>query len=287
MSDIEKVKEKNSENSLKTELTWDDYKKFYSNVFSSIISLLFSAILASILLYICKIAQSNILIDSTKYEPFGNTEGFFKKTIKDHIVDINITKVYSSGFFGKYGLGWLLDQPFTEYSTKLTLKDNPNFFKFLKDLKKRVIGKTDDIKGPLTDTTGWTSFYLLYFYNVLSSSITTNFWVYNNFFGFINKAPESLIILLFMYLGSSILIFLFIISCIIVLVYCILHIFDFFRNRFVDESGEVFWCLQTNNYFRFYRWFCLLPLFLLGSFITMPTALFVYIYSFFISLYVT
>jgi hypothetical protein len=254
---IETVKKTNSGETTQT----PDYKTFTVNIIYIVIGLFISIIVSSGFIYLCKVAQANVLVDSLKYSPFTDLE----KNPEPILVDVNIIKEYD-GFFGKFGLGF--GEPKQTYSTKVIFDNLNTIFKFFSSWKKKLednidIKKFKEIKndsGEKTITneelpnTGF-DYISLFFYKVLGSSITQNFYIYNYLFNFLNSMfSESILLILFYFSSSMLLPVTFLLNMAIIFYNVIVNLVYIWYSRWPqnnDKTGEnpSVWKYDANNAF--------------------------------------
>jgi hypothetical protein len=229
-----------------------DYAGFFSNiVLSVIINRIFISFLlvGSIGLYICKIAQANILPDNMEYIPFGSKP----VQIEQIPINVNVVKEY-----GLSGLGWLIGEtPKKLWSTKI-----------LFNIDNSETGTIAFIKSLQTKPKS-ASFFGLYISNIILSVISINNLIINKVFSIANEfLPESAIIILFPF----VLIFLFIFFFILNIILCFFFQVKFWKDFFMDKNikdNKVNW-IEPFTYLRPWRAF-LLFLYVIFLFFPMAT----------------
>ena len=251
---------KNENGTSTNDINLDEYSTFFSCVKSVIISLLYSIFLAIILLYICKIAQANVLIDSMQYAPFGPN----KKISENRTVDINLIKKYTGGILANYGLGFLFKHPEEFYSTKVEFDEMKQNLPILTWLKKMIDNNIPDIIDPeqypkfdknsytckglkpsptarqeCIENTGF-DFIWLYFYDVISCLLTSNFSIINTVFSFLNNyIPEGILLIFFTLFGSVIMSSFFMINFVIIMYALITNFKDLYSRRYTVSNTEL------------------------------------------------
>jgi hypothetical protein len=232
-------KKKNSE---KSNDESPNYGKFISRLCIYTIYILITFLLiGSIGLYICKVAQANVLPDNLNYLPFGDKV----KEIPEIPINSNIIKV-----FGLMGFGRILGQkPIKEESTKIVF----NSKEILKGYENGILGVINSLKSNPERA----SFFGLYISDLLSSIIATNNLIINYLFGIINKyCSETIILLFFPLLLLFLIIFMIISNIFFCFFYQIKNFSDFFMNKNV-KNNTVTWT-EPFTYLRPWRAFLLL-----------------------------
>jgi hypothetical protein len=173
-----------------------NFKNFYSQIIYSVIRILISISIGCILLYICKLSQTNIFPNINEIinkKDDDNNEKIIKNKVFD-IVDMIILKDYKN-FLGKYGFGFLSSEKPQVYTVKVDYSSNEDNLNEKLNLIKKIekalfydeknyIDKNDfDEKEKalnnkkLKPTNNSLSSTLLWFvYNVINSSLTTYLW---------------------------------------------------------------------------------------------------------------
>ena len=216
--------------------TTPDYGNFMVNVIKTIIYVLIMCFVSFLFMYNCKIAETHILPDSLSFEPFGPDERIFKQ---EAIIDTNIVKIYDKGFLKNYGLSWLFGEDPTIYSTKVKFNKNTFSLDLLNYLKKIVVGEKSQ----------QLAFIALYFYEILSSCISTNFFMFNKVFGFLNSnVSESFLLIFFMFFGHISFSVIFIINFCLSFVYFILNIPNLFKVKYPNQE----WCYDSKTWLRIF-----------------------------------
>lgn len=238
-----------------------DYTMFYTQIFYIIINVIVSIFVGCIFLYICKLSQSDVLLNTIK---FINKENIDSIGInKEKIVDVNIVKQYA-GFFGKFGIGFLTSSKPEIYTTKVVFNDSldeiKEKFKILDRMKDKIDGKgitsekyeelkklanpkVDDVKKmkePVNNTT--TTFILWYIYNIIKSSLSSSLWGVNSLFGLLgNYMTESILLLIFSLFGMSSFIFLYLFIFIITCFYALINIPRIYDSRIpaIKENDNI------------------------------------------------
>jgi hypothetical protein len=219
-----------------------NYAGFISGLFIYTIYILITFLLVgSIGLYICKVAQANVLPDNLKYLPFGDK----LKEVPEIPINTNIIKI-----FGLMGFGRILGQkPLKEESTKIVFNNK----KILEEYQNGIIGLITSLKTNPERA----SFFGLYVSDFLSSIITSNNLIINNLFGVINQyCSETVILLLFPLFLLFLIIFLIIANIVLCFFYQIKNFSDFFMNKNV-KNNTVTWT-EPFTYLRPWRAFLLL-----------------------------
>jgi len=207
----------------------------------SIYILITFVLVGSIGLYICKVAQSNVLPDNLNYLPFGNKY----KESNEIPVDINIIKIY-----GLMGLGLFLGEtPIVNESTKIIFNEK----EIADSYKSGIIGFLNSLKSNPEKA----SFFGLYINDVIEPIIANNNWLINNFFGNMCKyISESIIIILFPLIICFVIPLLFISNIILCFFYQIKNWSDFFMDKSI-KNNTVTWN-EPFTYFRPIRAFLLM-----------------------------
>lgn len=232
----------NKKNADKSSNKSPNYGRFISGLCIYTIYILITFLLVgSIGLYICKVAQANVLPDNLKYLPFGDK---FNE-IPEIPINTNIIKV-----FGYMGFGRILGQkPLKEESTKIVF----NSKEILEGYQNGIIGLINSLKTNPERA----SFFGLYVCDFLSSIIATNNWIINNLFGVINQyCSETIILLLFPLFIFFLIIFMVIANIVLCFFYQIKNFSDFFMNKNV-KNNTVTWT-EPFTYLRPWRAFLLL-----------------------------
>ena len=230
-----KTREKSNDKSI-------NYAGFISGLFLYTIYILITFLLVgSIGLYICKVAQANVLPDNINFLPFGDKY----KEIPEIPINTNIIKV-----FGLMGFGRILGQkPLKEESTKIVFNNK----EILEGYQNGVIGLITSLKTNPERS----SFFGLYVSDLLSSILTTNNWIINNLFGVINKyCSETFILIFFPLFIFFLIIFMVITNIVLCFFYQIKNFSDFFMNKNV-KNNTVTWS-EPFTYLRPWRLFLLL-----------------------------
>tara|TARA_B100000073_G_scaffold339764_1_gene338667 strand:+ start:202 stop:1329 length:1128 start_codon:yes stop_codon:yes gene_type:complete len=171
----------------------DFFKKFTSDV---ILYLCIGVILIGTLgLYMCKIAQSNILPDNFSYIPFDDIR--IKLNEDDNCIQANILKQYDM-----HGFGWLFFQePIKQVSESICFNNKQVINSYMNGLygKAKKYSKNSNIS--------------LYFLHIFDIMFSTNNMIFNNVFKFMNDIlPEWLILVIFPLVSYFFMIFLAIIN---------------------------------------------------------------------------
>ena len=238
-NEIEKKKNKLQNNDNNN--SGPDYKGFAKGLLTYSFHIIISFVLVgSIGLFLCKIAQSNVLPDDINFYPFGEKI----KDVEQIPININIVKVY-----GLMGLGLFLGQkPEKEESTKIVF----NSKEVDESYNKGIIGFLNSLK-----TSPDRSSYLgLYLNNIITTIIANNNWIINKLFGFLNQyLPESFIIILFPMIAVILLIIMFFINMILCFFYQLTNWSAFFQDKDL-KNNKVGW-KEPFTYFRPWRAFVL------------------------------
>ena len=230
--------------------------------------------LGSIGLYICKVAQSNILPDNLEQTPFGP-----HSRIPQHI-PININVMEKFPFHGlKF---WATPEEITSQKAVFNNKD------FLATYMNGLVGS-------LNKKASGHSNIVLYYSQVINDCIVWNNWFISYVFNFLNEyLPEWTIITVFGYLLLGVLLPAFMTMNFVISI--VAHVMNFpqmFRRK-MGSSGLIPWFLgikTTNkkweseedidyfsfNSFPYWFWACLwgYPIFLIST-IVMPPVLSIY-----------
>lgn len=223
-TDSNTIDSKKTENTNTTESV--NYAGFTRGLITYTIHILISFVLiGSMGLYLCKIAQANVLPDNLKYAPFGD----IIKDVEPIPININIVKVY-----GLMGMGMFLGQkPSLEESTKIVFDSK----QVAESYNKGVLGLLESLKTN-PERAG---FFGLYFTDVLTSMISTNNIVINGFFGFMNQyLPETVILLIFPLIAILFVFFMIFLNIILAFFYQFAHWSDFFMSK-VIKNNKVSW----------------------------------------------
>ena len=255
------------ESTIDDKKTYPDFKGFTLGILSSIFYtiILQIVILGNVGLFLCKVAQSNVLPDNILLEPFGE----YVRNVEEIEVNINVIKQY--GFFG---LGWWA-KPTTVLSQKAIFNEKETLDSYFHG----IVGYL--LKCKYSGQTG------LYFANVINSVIATNNYFINKIYGFINSVFSEWIILLFYpFVFVLLLIFHFFVSFFSTILYLVTNIKELFRLK-DNKTNE--WENEANiNYFFVGRWLGWVRFFILlllsGITISIVT-LFTFIYSIFSPLF--
>jgi len=218
-----------------------NYIGFAKGLFNYSFHIIISFVLVgSIGLYICKIAQANVLPDNINFYPFGDKI----KSVEQIPVNINIVKVY-----GLMGLGFFLGQkPEKEESTKLVF----NSKEVDESYNKGIIGFLNSLKTNPERS----SYFGLYINDVITPLIANNNWIINKLFGFLNQyLPESFIIILFPMIAVILLTLMLFANIFLCFFYQIIKWSAFFQDKNV-KNNKVFW-KEPFTYFRPWRSFVL------------------------------
>ena len=216
-----------------------NYAGFISGLTQYSIHIIITFILiGSIGLYICKVAQANVLPDNILYTPFGDKV----KEVEEIPININVVKVY-----GLMGLAMLLGQkPTSVESTKIVFDDK----EVKASYENGIIGFLDSFKSNPERA----SFFGLYVYDIFAPLIANNNWFINKIFSFMNKyLTETVIILFFPIILSFLIVFLIFVNTILCIFYQIKHWSDFFMNKNI-KNNTVTWS-EPFTYLRPWRWF--------------------------------
>jgi hypothetical protein len=153
----------------------ENVKSFISNTLSSAFKLLIWCIFSLIIIYICKLAQSNILPTDINCYPYTNEKGHDPEKI-----DIPI---FTNMFFRKPRKAMILEFP-----------DSKNDFidYILKSFKEYKINPKSSFLGN-------------FFVSIIEPLIASNIGYYNSMFSFLNQIPEFLLVIFGPYLGLFIL----------------------------------------------------------------------------------
>jgi len=150
----------------------DKLKNFITNTLTSGIKLIIYCIIGLLIIYLCKIAQSNVLPTDINCYPYTDEK-------KGHEPEKINTFIFTNLFFSKPRKAMILEFPNSNNSfIDSTLK----FFNEYKDNPK-------------------SSFLGNFFVNILQSLFVKNFNYYNTMFSFINQIPEFLLVIFGYYLG--------------------------------------------------------------------------------------
>jgi hypothetical protein len=223
-SDSNAIDSKKTENTDTTKSV--NYAGFTTGLITYTIHIIISFVLiGSMGLYMCKIAQSNVLPDNLKYAPFGDKI----KDVEQIPININVVKVY-----GLMGMGMFLGQkPSLEESTKIVFDSK----QIAESYNKGVLGLLESLKTN-PERAG---FFGLYFTDVLSSIIATNNIIINGFFGFMNQyLPETFILFIFPFIVLLFIIFMLFLNIILAFFYQLSHWSDFFMHK-VIKNNKVVW----------------------------------------------
>lgn len=155
---------------------------FAKSTFKQLISIGIQIIIGSIVLYSCKVAQTNLLPTCSSAAPYTNVPS----QLQDILVDINVVKTSKGDFSTK------LHFPVDENLTKV----NVGILGYLRNM----------IYGPKTNV------FNLYIASTLQSVISLNFNMINTIYNFLNSNIYETIIILF---GGYVAFFLFFIMLLI------------------------------------------------------------------------
>jgi hypothetical protein len=239
LNEIDKKKNKlqnNDDNSSKP-----NYTGFTIGLLTYSFHIIISFVLVgSIGLYLCKIAQANVLPDDINFYPFGEKIN----EVEQIPINTNIVKVY-----GLMGLGLFLGQkPEKEESTKIVFNSKEVYDSY----NKGIIGFLNSLKTNPDKS----SYVGLYLNDVISSVIANNNWIINKLFGFLNQyLPESFIIIISPMISVILLIFMFFTNIILCFFYQLTNWSDFFKDKNV-KNEKVSW-KEPFTYFRPWRAFVL------------------------------
>ena len=256
-----------------------NYQTFYKKLISSVVYLLFSIFMSILLLYMCKVAQSNVVIDNLIYEPFGETQKIPEKIE----VDVNVVKQYKEPTFlglNKLGLGWLFGYKSQKSSTKVVFNnfyENENFKSAIERIQKiqsflrgsnEEVKETKEIKNGekttilIENTTSGSLSLYYYLYFVFFSSLVKTFGFCNGLFGMMNRFfPESVLLVFFTFFYYVILLILFIVIIFIVMFYSFYYLPYIYYSRFPQNeknSGTKnypIWAYDARNIFGSYTFF--------------------------------
>jgi len=187
-------------------------KEFFSNTISSGLKLLIWCIFSLLVIYFCKVAQSNILPTDVNCFPYTGEKGHEPEHIELHI--------FTNLFFIKPRKAMILEFPDTHNS----LLDG--ILKSLKEYK-------DNAKSSALGN---------YFVAILESLFLKNLNYYNFMFSFLNQLPEFLLVLFGPYLAFFILIVGIIINIIFFCYYWISNLSWLWKknvNIIVNKDGIV------------------------------------------------
>jgi len=286
-----------------------NFTKFYSQIIYSVIKILISISIGCILLYICKLSQTNIfqnineIINGNDYndndEKTAKQEKIIKNKVFD-IIDMIILKDYKK-FLGKYGLGFLSSEKPEVYTVKVDYGSNEDKLnenlKLIKKIEKALfydeknyINKKDfdekekalNSKKLKPTNNSFSSTLLWFVYNVINSSLTTYLWFMSLLKPITGIFTESLLLLLFSLFSSVFLSFVLILIIFIVIFYMILNLPKLYESKsYGIKNGEIktlptfFYDSRNLLYIFTYSNFILFLLFIFGIF-------FVFAISFFI-----
>ena len=149
----------------------DKLKNFITNTLTSGIKLIIYCIIGLLIIYLCKIAQSNVLPTDINCYPYTDEKGHDPEKIN--------TFIFTNLFFSKPRKAMILEFPNINNSfINSTLK----YFNEYKDNPK-------------------STFLGNFFVNIFQSLFVKNFNYYNTMFSFINQIPEFLLVIFGYYLG--------------------------------------------------------------------------------------
>ena len=151
-------------------------KEFTISTFKSGFNLLIWCILSLLVIYFCKLAQSNVLPTDVNCYPYTNEKGHESEKIE--------TQIFTNMFFRKQRKAMTLEFP-----------DSKNYFidYFLKCFKEYKESQKSSFLGR-------------FFIAIFEPLIAGNLGYYNTMFSFLNQLPEFLLVLFGPYLGFFILV---------------------------------------------------------------------------------
>lgn len=186
-----------------------DFKSFISNYLSSIIFTICISIfiIGGLGLYTTKVAQSNILPDNIELAPYT----LFDRIVKPMPIDINIMR---SSFL-------------SENKEILSQKAIFNSQEYLDSFNKSFLCSLKNYADPNSGLFANLCLYLSFVYDNL---VAKNFLAINTIFFYLSFLPESLIMLLYSFLGIFIWIGLYFFNVCISIFYHIINIPQLFRH---------------------------------------------------------
>ena len=190
----------------------------------SISSLIIFAVFGSFGLYVCKIAQANVLPDNTDYKPFGS------KTPNVEQIPINTNVIKEYGF---HGFGWMLGEKPKIISTKIVFNGET----VTKDYEEGGIGFINSLQSNPKRA----SYFGLYIRDILFNMISNNNWMINKMYSVLNESlSESIIVFLYPFLMGIIYFTLFFTNFCLSFYYQLKYWKDFFMDKHIKKD-EVEW----------------------------------------------
>jgi len=236
----------------------------------SISSIIIFAVFGSFGLYVCKIAQANVLPDNMDYKPFG----YKTPNVEEIPININVIKEY-----GFHGFGWMLGEKPKIISTKIVFNGET----VTKDYEEGGIGFINSLQSNPKRA----SYFGLYIRDILFNMISNNNWMINKMYNILNESvSESIIVFLYPFLIGIIYFVLFFTNFCLSFYYQLKYWKDFFMDKHIKKD-EVEWH-EPFTYLRPLRSF-LLFLYIIFLFFPMVCLLPIGItlYTFFSPLFIT
>jgi hypothetical protein len=198
--------------------------KLYSFTLNYISSIIFTVGVSIVLigtlgLYTTKVAQSNILPDNIELAPFTN----IMRNVEEIQIDMHTVR----------------DVTWSGVKNTVTQKGFFDSKHFLENFKDTLAGKTIcALKSVSTPTSGPFANAGLYWSNVYNSIIATNFTAINTIFFYLSYLPESVIMILYSFLGIFIWTGLYFINFVFGAFYHVINILELFRNTLPKDETK-------------------------------------------------